>query len=53
MCLSLFKIYLLDILQEFEKHDRVQLYKFADDGTVKVKGETMEECMTTLHTVLE
>ena len=49
----LFKIYLLDILEEFDEQNNIQIYKFADDGTVKVKGETTEECIASLHTVLE
>ena len=48
----LFKIYLLDFLQEFEKRTDIQIYKFADDGTVKVKGDNLGECTNSLQSVL-
>ena len=49
----LFKIYLLDILEECEGRDDIKLYKFADDGTIKVKAVTNEICTTSLKIVLE
>ena len=49
---TLFKIYLLDFLNEFDKNPDIKLYKFADDGTVKVRGETNAECVDSLNTVI-
>ena len=48
----LFKIYILDILEEFNAEDNIRIYKFADDGTVKVRGKTTAECVESLNKVL-
>ena len=47
----LFKIYLLDILEEYNNRDDIRLYKFADDGTIKIKNESTVQCIETLNTV--
>ena len=49
---TLFKIYLLDFLEEFDKRSDISLYKFADDGTVKVRGKTNAECVDSLKKVI-
>ena len=48
----LFRIYLLDILTDIENNENICLYKFADDGTVKVSGQTTEKCLETMSLVL-
>ena len=48
----LFKIYIMDILEEFNSEANIRLYKFADDGTVKVSGKNNVECVNSLNGVL-
>ena len=49
----LFKIYLLDILEELNGRDDISILKFADDGTVVVRSETTEQCIRTLKEVMK
>ena len=49
----LFKIYLIDILEEYNNRQDIKLYKFADDGTVKVKAQTNTECINSLKAILD
>ena len=41
----LFKFFLIDILEELEKHTKAEIYKFADDGTVKAIGNSTRDCV--------
>ncbi|KAL5265903.1 hypothetical protein ACHWQZ_G006532 [Mnemiopsis leidyi] len=36
-----------------EEHQQITVFKFADDGTVKVVGKTMEECLFYLNLAME
>ena len=47
----LFKIYMIDLLEELDSNPSISLFKFADDGTVKIKGDTNQKCIELLHTV--
>ena len=49
----LFKLYLIDILQEFNNGDDISVFKFADDGSVIVSKETSEQCIDSLQQVME
>ena len=49
----LFKIYLIDLLEELEGSDEIEMYKFADDGTIKVSGKSTQECNQALNRVTE
>ena len=48
----LFKIFMMDFLEEMND-DNTVVYKFADDGTVKVSADTTEECLIQLQKVLD
>ena len=47
----LFKIFLLDFFQDFEDRTDISVFKFADDGTVKMKNKSTQECVKTLQEV--
>ena len=47
----LFKIYMLDLLEELDNNPGISLYKFADDATIKVMGKTNQQCVDRLHMV--
>ena len=49
----LFRIYLMDLLEEVVDSEHISLYKFADDGTIKVTGESTEQCMSTVKNVIK
>ena len=49
----LFKIFLIDILEEYNRREDIRIYKFADDGTIKVKAESTIQCMSSLNSVIE
>ena len=49
----LFKIYLLDILDQYLPETNIRLFKFADDGTVKVAADSTNQCINSLKAVLE
>ena len=48
----LFKIFMMDFLEDLDPNCG-ELYKFADDGTVKITADTSAECITKLQHVLE
>ena len=48
----LFKIFMLDFLSDFNEAN-TNIYKFADDGSVKISGDTTAECLTRLEKVLD
>ena len=41
----LFRFYINDMDKDLTEKPNIDVYKFADDGTVKVIGETMEKCL--------
>ena len=41
----LFRIYLMDLLTDLEDNSAISIYKFADDGTIKITGKSTEECL--------
>ena len=49
----LFKIYLLDILDQYNSETNIRLFKFADDGTVKVTADSTNQCLNSLKSVLD
>ena len=48
----LFKIFMLDFLDEINENTAT-IYKFADDGSVKISADTTVDCLTQLQTVLD
>ena len=48
----LFKIYLLDFLEELLNRPEISILKFADDGTVKISAENSQACVQILNEVL-
>ena len=48
----LFKIFLMDFIQELETKPYIELYKFADDGTVKVAAKDTPTCLKYFNEVL-
>ena len=48
----LFRIYVMDILADLENNKDVEIYKFADDGTIKVTGESTAQCLRILQLVI-
>ena len=49
----LFKIYVMDFLSELHHRPDIDLYKFADDGTVKVIADNSQKCVETLQYILD
>ena len=49
----LFRIYLMDILTDLEKNEKINIYKFADDGTIKVTGSSTKECLENMDLVVK
>ena len=49
----LFKIYLLDMLEETQHKQGISLLKFADDATVKVSAESTSKCIEEINNTLE
>ena len=49
----LFRIYLMDILTDLENNEKINIYKFADDGTIKVTGYSTEECLANMDLVIK
>ena len=47
----LFKFYLQDLVSDIIFIKAVELYKFADDGTIRVTGSTTTECLQNLEIV--
>ena len=54
-CLSptLFKFYVLDLAKGCGKLKNVDIFKFADDGTILITGRSTKECMETLKVVCD
>ena len=48
----LFRIYLMDILEDLENNKAVKIFKFADDGSIKVTGTSTPECLENFQIVL-
>ena len=48
----LFKLYLMDILENIHQKPGISLLKFADDGTIKVSSESTNKCITSSEEVL-
>lgn len=48
----LFKIYVMDILDELKENSDISLFKFADDGTIKISSESTEKCVQELNKVI-
>ena len=48
----LFKIYLMDLLEEMKENPELSILKFADDGTIKISSETSDKCTTELNNVV-
>ena len=40
-------------MEELEGSEEIELFKFADDGTIKVSGKSTEECKQSLNKVTE
>ena len=49
----LFKIYIMDIIEDLKEKEEVELYKFADDGTIKISCESTNLCTSTLNEVIK
>ena len=49
----LFKIFLMDLAADLRKKNNVDVFKFADDGTLKATGDTTPACLETLSEILE
>jgi hypothetical protein len=49
----LFRIFLMDFLEDLQGNKSVSFMKFADDGTVKVTGSTSAECLQTMKAVID
>ena len=49
---TLFKIFVGDFVAELENQEQITLFKFADDGTIKISSETSEKCLSALEEVL-
>ena len=48
----LFKVFMMDFLEHLNENDAA-LYKFADDGSVKISANTTPECLIQLNHILE
>ena len=53
LSVQLFKIFLMDFADELDNIPGITKYKFADDGSIKVTGETTQECVSALQRVLD
>ena len=49
----LFKIFLMDFLTEFKQRLDISIFKFADDGTVKISADNSQSCVAAMNYVLE
>ena len=45
----LFKFYLHDLAQDLSLNPDIGVFKFADDGTLRVRGETTHQCLLNLQ----
>ena len=48
----LFKIFLLDFFENLNSRD-ISVFKFADDGSVKIKNKSTAQCVATLQEVVD
>ena len=48
----LFKIYLMDFVSELNNHPNIVIYKFADDGTIKISARNSQISLDILDRVL-
>ena len=48
----LFKLYLMDILDDVKDNQEITVYKFADDGTIKIANETTNQCKLAFDRVI-
>ena len=49
----LFKFFILDLEATCQEHQQITIFKFADDGTVKVVGRDVEECLFYLNLAMD
>ena len=49
----LFKFFILDLEAACQDHQQITVFKFADDGTVKVVGRDVEECLFYLNLAMD
>ena len=49
----LFKIYVMDILDDMKDNEEIEVYKFADDGTIKIASNTTTSCESRLAEVTQ
>ena len=49
----LFKIFLLDFFQSFESSSDMSLFKFADDGSIKIRNKSTKKCVESLEMVAD
>ena len=49
----LFRIFLMDILEDLENNKEITIFKFADDGSIKVTGESTAKCLDNLQLVFK
>ena len=49
----LFKIYLMDMLEELQEKQEISLLKFADDATVKIACATTDQCISMMNIVTD
>ena len=49
----LFKLFVTDFLAELLNHPDIDIYKFADDGTIKITSTNSQTCIATMEYVLE
>lgn len=47
----LFRIFIMDILEDLENNEEITIFKFADDGSIKVTGESTTKCLENLQLV--
>ena len=49
----LFKIFLMDLAGDLSSRSNVDVFKFADDGSLKATGESTPACLATFNEILE
>ena len=49
----LFRIFIMDIIDELKTKQQIDIYKFADDGTVKVTAQDTPTCLKHFNELLE
>ena len=49
---TLFKFYVYDLENICQLYHQITFFKFADDGSAKVTGETLEQCLYYMNLVL-